>query len=42
MEIREDVKYTESHEWIKTDGNTAVIGITDYAQDSLEIGRAHV
>jgi len=35
MEIREDVKYTESHEWIKTEGNTAVIGITDYAQDSL-------
>jgi glycine cleavage system H protein len=28
-------KYTKEHEWIKADGNTASIGITDYAQQSL-------
>jgi len=28
-------KYTKEHEWIKADGNTATIGITHYAQDSL-------
>jgi glycine cleavage system H protein len=28
-------KYTKEHEWIKADGNTATIGITDYAQESL-------
>jgi glycine cleavage system H protein len=30
-----DLKYTKEHEWIKADGNTATIGITSYAQDSL-------
>src|SRR5437899_7729660 len=30
-----DFKYTKEHEWIKADGNTATIGITNYAQDSL-------
>lgn len=30
-----DYKYTKEHEWIKADGNTATIGITSYAQDSL-------
>ena len=30
-----DFKYTKEHEWIKADGNTATIGITDYAQESL-------
>lgn len=29
------MKYTESHEWIKVDGNTATVGITDYAQKEL-------
>jgi glycine cleavage system H protein len=33
--VQEGLKYTESHEWIRVEGNTAVIGITDYAQDSL-------
>lgn len=28
-------KYTKEHEWINPDGNTATIGITDYAQQSL-------
>ena len=30
-----DYKYTKEHEWIKAEGNTATIGITSYAQDSL-------
>jgi len=30
-----DFKYTKEHEWIKTDGNVATIGITVYAQESL-------
>jgi glycine cleavage system H protein len=30
-----DFKYTKEHEWIKQSGNTATIGITNYAQESL-------
>ena len=30
-----DRKYTKEHEWIKVDGNSATVGITDYAQQSL-------
>ncbi len=30
-----DYKYTKEHEWLKSDGKTATIGITSYAQDSL-------
>lgn len=30
-----DFKYTKEHEWIKAEGMTATIGITNYAQDSL-------
>ena len=30
-----DRKYSESHEWVKMEGNLAVIGISDYAQDQL-------
>jgi glycine cleavage system H protein len=30
-----DYKYTKEHEWIKADGNTATIGITNHAQESL-------
>lgn len=35
MEIRKDLYFTNEHEWIKVDGNTALIGISDYAQKSL-------
>jgi glycine cleavage system H protein len=35
IEIRNDLKYTDTHEWLKIKGNTAVIGITDYAQSEL-------
>jgi glycine cleavage system H protein len=30
-----DYKYTKEHEWIKADGNSATIGITHHAQESL-------
>jgi glycine cleavage system H protein len=30
-----DLKYTKEHEWLKVDGNTGTIGITDHAQESL-------
>lgn len=30
-----DLKYTKEHEWIKLDGSSATVGITDYAQESL-------
>ncbi len=30
-----DIKYTEDHEWIKIDGDTAWIGITTYARHAL-------
>ncbi len=30
-----DRKYTKEHEWIKIDGDTAIVGITDFAQDQL-------
>jgi len=35
MNIPEELKYTEEHEWVKIDGNTATIGITDFAQGEL-------
>ena len=34
-ELRDDLKYTKEHEWIKIKGDIAVIGITDYAQAEL-------
>src|SRR5579862_2584658 len=35
MAYPKDFKYTKEHEWIKAEGNTATIGITNYAQESL-------
>jgi glycine cleavage system H protein len=35
MKIPADLKYTEDHEWVKVDGDTVVVGITDYAQNEL-------
>lgn len=35
MNIPDELKYTKDHEWIKIDGNTGTIGITDYAQGEL-------
>lgn len=30
-----DFKYTKEHEWIKSDGTSAIVGITNHAQESL-------
>jgi len=35
MNVPEDLKYTNDHEWVKVDGDTAIVGITDYAQSEL-------
>ena len=35
MEFPEDLRYTKEHEWLRTDGTDAVVGITDFAQDAL-------
>jgi glycine cleavage system H protein len=35
MPYPSDLKYTKEHEWIKPDGSSATVGITDYAQESL-------
>lgn len=35
METPEDLRYTEEHEWVRQEGSTVVIGITDYAQGEL-------
>ncbi len=35
MEFPKDLRYTKGHEWIRVDGENAVIGITDYAQSQL-------
>jgi glycine cleavage system H protein len=35
IEIRDDLKYTKEHEWVKLEGETATVGITDYAQRQL-------
>ncbi len=34
-EVPGELYYTKSHEWIRIDGDRAVVGITDYAQDAL-------
>ena len=35
MSYPADLKYTKEHEWIRVDGNTGTIGITDFAQQQL-------
>ena len=35
MSVPEELQYTRSHEWVRTEGDTATIGITDHAQDEL-------
>ena len=34
-EVKKDLFYTESHEWVKVEGNIATVGISDFAQDQL-------
>ena len=35
MKFPEDLRYSTDHEWVRLDGGTARIGVTDYAQDAL-------
>ena len=35
MNIPENLKYTKDHEWVRLEGETAFVGITDYAQSEL-------
>jgi glycine cleavage system H protein len=35
MNFPDNLKYTKDHEWVRVEGNTAVIGITDFAQGEL-------
>ncbi len=35
MNVPENLSYTKDHEWVKMDGDTATIGITDFAQGEL-------
>ncbi len=35
MNIPENLKYTKEHEWVKLEGKTGTVGITDYAQGEL-------
>jgi len=35
MNIPENLKYTEDHEWISVEGDVATVGITDFAQGEL-------
>lgn len=35
MNIPEDLKYTNDHEWVKIEGDVATVGITDFAQGEL-------
>jgi glycine cleavage system H protein len=35
MNIPQDLKYTQDHEWVRIEGDQATVGITDYAQGEL-------
>ncbi len=35
MKVPAELKYSEHHEWVRVDGNRAVIGITEFAQEEL-------
>jgi glycine cleavage system H protein len=35
LSIPDDLQYTKSHEWVRMEGDTATIGITDHAQEEL-------
>ncbi|MFW6328403.1 MAG: glycine cleavage system protein GcvH [Bacteroidota bacterium] len=35
MNIPENLKFTKDHEWVKIEGNTATVGVTDFAQGEL-------
>lgn len=35
VDVPDDLLYTAEHEWVRVDGNTVTLGISDYAQDAL-------
>ncbi len=35
MAVPNELKYSKEHEWVKVEGNVAIIGITEYAQSEL-------
>lgn len=35
MELRNELKYAKSHEWVKEEGDVVVVGLTDFAQSEL-------
>jgi glycine cleavage system H protein len=35
LKFPDDLRYTKEHEWVRVDGDSGTIGITDYAQDML-------
>ena len=35
MNVHAELKYSKSHEWVRMDGEIAVVGISDFAQDAL-------
>ena len=35
MKVLDNLKYTENHEWVLIDGDIALVGVTDYAQNEL-------
>ncbi len=35
MNIPADLKYTKDHEWVRIEGDTAIVGVTDFAQKEL-------
>jgi len=35
MKVPENLKYTKDHEWLKVEGNTGYVGVTDFAQGEL-------
>ena len=35
MNVPKNLKYSKTHEWVRVEGNVAVVGITDHAQEEL-------
>ena len=35
MNLPDDLRYSQSHEWVRVEGDTATVGVTDYAQNEL-------
>jgi glycine cleavage system H protein len=35
LEVKDNLKYTKEHEWVRMENDTAIVGITDYAQGEL-------